>query len=118
MASKSPPITDSITAQLRALPPRDEVDTQPKKKNYAESLSRLLTTNIANGLRDTFRGILPDAKGQKQESKARTSKGYKKLDINYSTTQLGLGLGVSVKTVNFRDPESDRYTGVRRSACR
>jgi hypothetical protein len=64
---------------------------------------------LANALRPSF-PILPDEFGKKQESKARTSKGYKKLDINYSTTELGLGLGVFVKTLNFKDPKSQRYT--------
>lgn len=41
---------------------------------------------------------------------ARTSKGYKRLDVNYSTAKLGLALGVSIKTLNFRDAGSDRYT--------
>ncbi len=30
--------------------------------------------------------------------------------MNYSTTDLGLGLGVSIKTINFRDGKSGRYT--------
>jgi hypothetical protein len=37
-------------------------------------------------------------------------KGLKKLDVNYSTVELGLGLGVSIKTINFRDARSQRYT--------
>src|SRR5260221_9098611 len=99
MPSPAPPIGETIADELRALPPRADVKERDEKKNYAELLSRLLATKLANGFRPYFAGIMPDEKGQKQESKARTSKGYKKLDINYSTTQLGLGLGVSVKTV-------------------
>jgi hypothetical protein len=34
----------------------------------------------------------------------------KKLDANYSTVELGLGLGVSIKTINFRDAKTNRYT--------
>lgn len=30
--------------------------------------------------------------------------------MNYSTSELGLGLGVSIKTINFPDATSDRYT--------
>ncbi|MBM3549679.1 MAG: hypothetical protein FJX54_22295 [Alphaproteobacteria bacterium] len=30
--------------------------------------------------------------------------------MNYSTVELGLGLGLSIKTINFRDPKSKRYT--------
>jgi hypothetical protein len=105
-----PPISDSIEADLRSLPARDATRTREQKKNYAEALSRLLATRLANGLRPYFDGIMPDPAGKRQESKARTSKGYKKLDINYSTTELGLGLGVSVKTINFIDPSTLRYT--------
>ena len=80
------------------------------KKNYAETLSRELSTRIANDLRSDFPGILPDRDGKMQESRARTAKGFKKLDVNYSTSELGLALGVSVKTLNFRDGNTDRYT--------
>ena len=58
----------------------------------------------------SFKGILPNPDGSGQESKARTGKGLKKLDVNYSTVELGLGLGVSIKTIHFRDPKTCRYT--------
>jgi hypothetical protein len=80
------------------------------KKNYAEYFSRGLATWVASGLRPGFKGILPTRKGEKHESPARSAKGVKKLDVNYSTLQLGLGLGVSIKTINFRDPSTKRYT--------
>jgi len=44
------------------------------------------------------------------ESLASSLKGVKRLDVNFSTIRLGLGLGVSIKTLNFRDPRSKRYT--------
>ncbi|MFZ5738596.1 MAG: hypothetical protein ACOY6K_17170 [Pseudomonadota bacterium] len=80
------------------------------KKNYAEGLSRALSQRFADALRKSFDGILPDVDGFGQESKARTGKGLKKLDVNYSTVELGLGLGVSIKTINFRDAKTKRYT--------
>jgi hypothetical protein len=80
------------------------------KKNYAERLSRALSQRFADALRKLFDGILPNADGIGQESRARTGKGLKKLDVNYSTVELGLGLGVSIKTINFRDARSRRYT--------
>lgn len=80
------------------------------KKNYAESLSRALAQRFADALRRSFDGILPDVDGSGQESRARTGKGLKKLDVNYSTIELGLGLGVSIKTINFRDARTRRYT--------
>jgi hypothetical protein len=65
---------------------------------------------IADALRPRFPGIMPDEHGKSHESMALAAKGKKKLDINYSTPALGLGLGVSVKTLNFRDPKTNRYT--------
>lgn len=80
------------------------------KGPYGARLSEAFAMMFANGLRPTFDGILPKADGTGQESRARTGKGFKKLDVNYSTVELGLGLGVSIKTVNYRDPETLRYT--------
>ncbi|HWE75544.1 MAG TPA: hypothetical protein VG328_20460, partial [Stellaceae bacterium] len=83
---------------------------QALKKNFAEGLSRALAPRFANVLRTRFVGILPDEQGKGQESKVRSAKGFKKLDVNYSTPELGLGLGVSIKTINYRDAGSGRYT--------
>lgn len=80
------------------------------KKNYAESLSRSIAEKFANALRIDFPGILPDEHGRGHESPARASKRAKKLDVNYSNPFIGLGLGLSIKTLNFRDPKSQRYT--------
>jgi hypothetical protein len=100
----------NITAELRAAAPRNEAGSATDKKNYAERLSRALAVRIANELRGAFPGVLPDAQGKGQETRARSSKGYKRLDVNYSTVELGLGLGVSIKTINFRDASTRRYT--------
>jgi len=103
-------VTDSIAHELRKSGIRSDTLSQAEKKNYAEMLSRQLAQTFADRLRPTFKGILPDPFGQGRESRARTSKGFKKLDVNYSTVELGLGLGVSIKTINFRDARTQRYT--------
>lgn len=95
---------------FNAAGPRPADGEQKEKKNYAEVLSRHLATLFANRLRDAFPQITPDESGGGQEAPARTAKGTKKLDVNYSTPELGLGLGVSIKTLNFRDPATRRYT--------
>lgn len=100
----------SIADPLRAAGDRAKAQTQSAKKNYAEALSRALATKVAALLRPNFDGIVPDAKGGQQESPARSSRGVKKLDVNYSKPELGLGLGVSIKTINFPDPKTNRYT--------
>lgn len=110
MADVEVKLESSIRCELEAAGKRSDADTQAKKKNYAEKLSRGLAQLIANALRPHFDGILPDATGLGQESRARSAKGYKKLDVNYSTPELGLGLGVSIKTINFIDAYSKRYT--------
>jgi hypothetical protein len=89
--------------------PRD-ISSQKDKKNYAERFSRALATVFANALRPTFKAVIPDAEGRQQESPARTAKGVKKLDVNHSTPELGLGLGVSIKTLNFPDSKAKRFT--------
>src|SRR5690554_1911837 len=101
----------TVAEALHHAEPRPAKSASRKdKKNYAERLSRNLATAVANLLRPDFDGVMPDADGTRQETRARTAKGYKKLDVNYSTPELGLGLGVSIKTVNFPDTKSRRYT--------
>jgi len=102
---------ESFTDALDAASPRPvEGAAQADKKNYAERFSKALSVLIANRLRTTFPPILPLPDGTRQESRAPTGKGKKKLDVNYSTQELGLALGVSIKTLNFRDAASRRYT--------
>lgn len=102
---------ESFPDALDAASPRPPEDaSQAEKKNYAERLSKALSVLVANCLRPTFPTIFPLPDGSRQESRAPTGKGKKKLDVNYSTQELGLALGVSIKTLNFRDAASSRYT--------
>jgi hypothetical protein len=103
----------SIAAELRFAGVREDVSggVQGAKKNYAESLSRALAQRFAEALRASgFPEVLPDEKGDRHESRALGVKGPKKLDVNYSTPELGLGLGISIKTIGFRDRGTGRYT--------
>jgi hypothetical protein len=111
---RGPQATGRVTTLREALEsaaprPADNARAS-EKKNYAERLSRQLATCFANALRPSFPGIIPTETGEQHESPARTSKGLKKLDVNYSTPQLGLALGVSLKSINFRDQATRRYT--------
>jgi hypothetical protein len=102
---------DPIRKALKSAEPRPAASAgRADKKNYAERLSRNIAQAIANSLRSEFPGITPDESGKRQETPARTSKGFKKLDVNYSTPELGLALGVSIKTLNFLDAKTGRYT--------
>jgi hypothetical protein len=110
MPTQQVPPQDTIAPELAPAGDRAMAQTATEKKNYAETLSRALAQRLANTLRPAFPGILPDPQGRGQESRARSAKGIKKLDVNYSTVELGLGLGLSIKTVNFRDAGTKRYT--------
>jgi hypothetical protein len=100
-------VAEALDYARRECPDRD---IREKKKNYAEALSRALATCFANALRPKFPGISPEVDGSRQERRTRSSKGFKKLDVNYSTVDLGLALGVSVKTINAKDVRTGRYT--------
>jgi hypothetical protein len=81
-----------------------------QKKNFAQRFSNALAQKIADALRPKFPGVLPDEHGRGHESRSSAAGGLKKLDVNYSTTRAGLGLAVSVKTINFRDEKTKRFT--------
>lgn len=103
-------IDDSIRSALDAAGDRlVAAQSTTAKKNYAQRFSNALACKVADALRPQFRGILPDEAGRGSESRARTAKGFKKLDVNYSTLELGLALGVSIKSVNFPEGKADNY---------
>jgi hypothetical protein len=81
-----------------------------EKKNFAQRFSTSLAMKIANALRPRFSGIQPSADGKGHESLSRSKSGLKKIDVNYSTQQGGLELAISIKTMNFKDEDTGRYT--------
>lgn len=77
---------------------------------FGTYFSNALAVVFANALRrHGFDGVLPDAQGG-FESRVQGARGLKKLDVNYSTPEMGLGLGLSIKTISSRDPKTKRYT--------
>lgn len=80
------------------------------KKNFAQRFSNAIAQKVADALRPRLKSILPDENGRGQESKSAAAAGLKKLDVNYSSTASGLELAVSVKTINFWDQKTKRYT--------
>jgi hypothetical protein len=80
-----------------------------EKRTYATRFADKMAICIANGLRESFPGVLPDEGGAGIESPAQSVRGPKKLDVNYSTPQLGLGFGISLKSVHFREKEKRGY---------
>ena len=112
-AARKPSPTDihSFSDALAYAEPRPAMNADAGlKRTYGTRLSNALALLVADRLRAHFPEILPTQAGKGTESRARVARGYKKLDVNYSTLQTGLGLGVSIKTINFRDPQTERYT--------
>ncbi len=86
-----------------AASPADRHRLAEEKRTYATRFADKMAICIANGLRERFAGVLPDEAGRGVESPAQSVRGPKKLDVNYSTPQLGLGFGISLKSVHFRE---------------
>jgi len=66
-------------------------------------MARLIAHGFRKRFKKTFVGMLPDDQGRGLESLSRSSRGPKRLDVNFSTPQLGLGLGISLKSVHIRE---------------
>ena len=81
-----------------------------EKRKYATRFADKMAVCLANGLRLRFPGLLPDRLGRGVESPAQSVRGPKKLDVNYSTPQLGLGFGISLKAVHFPEHGTRGYT--------
>jgi hypothetical protein len=94
-AEPRPPDTASDPVEKRKL--------SELKRTYATRFADKMAVCIANGLRDMFPGVLPGEDGKGVESPAQSVRGPKKLDVNYSTPQLGLGFGISLKSVHFHE---------------
>lgn len=83
---------------------------QGVKRKYAERLSHGIAQVLADALRPDFPEVLPDEHGGQHESRVRIAKGFAKLDVNFSTPQMGIGFGITVKTVGVPDPRTGDYT--------
>ncbi|MCX7628736.1 MAG: hypothetical protein N2038_00640 [Geminicoccaceae bacterium] len=77
-------------------------DVRARKKNYGQRLSDLLARRIAGDLSVSFPQI------EAGEKRAGGSKAPIRVDVRYHT-KYGLGLGISIKTLNFRDAASGGY---------
>ena len=81
-----------------------------EKKNFAQRFSTAIAQKIAEALRKDFPGIQPSADYKGHESLSSSASGLKKIDVNYSSARSGLELAISIKTINFKDEETRRYT--------
>lgn len=114
-AATSTPSIQTFEDALRHAGQRPADDAnRDLKKNYSERLSNAIAVLLASKLRATgrFDAILPmpDGSGRETGSASGSNKKIKKTDVRYATSHTGLELLVSIKTLNFRDATTERYT--------
>ncbi|MGI8671040.1 MAG: hypothetical protein ACR2LU_00365 [Luteitalea sp.] len=105
--SPQPDGASAITEVLRKSTPRPtRHDSTTEKKNYAIRFA----THIGERLTADLKPYFPKISATTKRS-ARSVTGNKQLDVNFSTPELGLALGISLKSVHVRDVGSAfRYT--------
>lgn len=105
-ASRSPRDGASVIADaLIAAGTRPlEDDKQPQKNKYAVAFAERMAQLIAEDFSPLLHGIEATTKRS-----AGSVTGKKQLDINFSTPQIGLALGISLKSVHIRE-KGGRYT--------
>jgi hypothetical protein len=107
-------MTHWLDSALRRLPAKpSDSDKQALKKAYSEKLSHFLAVALGKELKTrgctsvrptSFSAVGSRAKGGSgAERRIAGGIGSKKVDVSWATEESGLVLGISVKTVNFRD---------------
>jgi hypothetical protein len=103
-------VDDILEAALKALPPKPPDDApQADKKRYSELVSNAVAPAFAAELRHRgLSGARPDEPGGSAgtsgaERRMAGGIGAKKVDVTWATEESGLLLGLSVKSINFRD---------------
>lgn len=105
--SKVPPSGTAVIREVlkASLPRPTDADPQEKRNKYASRFADHMAKRIASDLGMRLKGTTSTAKRT-----ARSVRGPKQLDINFSSPRLGLALGISLKSVHLRDRKNGRYT--------
>lgn len=108
-------VDEMLAARLAKLGPKpaDEA-SQAAKKRYSERVSEAVALVFAQELRERgLRGTRPLRDGTEEGSGAERRMaggiGAKKVDVTWATEESGLLLGLSIKSINFRDPHTGNF---------
>lgn len=110
-----PRINGLIQSALQGLPKKpNDAASQSEKKRYSERISEAIALAIAEELRHRgLEDVRPAAVGQLGGSGAERRMagglGAKKVDVTWATETGGLLLGISIKSINFRDGKTGNY---------
>jgi hypothetical protein len=108
-------IDDLLEAALKGLPAKpDDTANRETKKAYSETMSACVALAFADELRHRgMKEARPSGPGDVGTSGAERRLaggiGAKKVDVTWATEESGLLLGVSIKTMNFRDGRSRNF---------
>jgi hypothetical protein len=99
--------------QLLGQKPSDAA-SRSAKKSYSERMSQVLAVALSQGFRDRgLKEMRPAAPGvlggSGAERRLSGGLGAKKVDVSWATEESGLLFGVSIKTINFRDPKTKNF---------
>lgn len=108
-------VDDLLEAALKRLPPKPpDAASQAEKKRYSEQMSQVIALAFGEELR--LRGMKearPAGPGEFGPSGAERRLaggiGAKKVDVTWATEESGLMLGISIKTISFRDLKTKNY---------
>lgn len=108
-------IDSLLQTALQGLPakPNDSAK-QSEKKRYSELISEAVALAIAEdlrsrGLKEARPGSPGDFGGSGAERRMAGGLGAKKVDVTWATEEAGLLLGISIKTINFKDGKTGNY---------
>ncbi len=91
----------------------DDSAPQAAKKGYSERVSARIALAIAEELRargmDGARPAPPGAGDSGAERRMAGGIGAKKVDVTWATEESGLLLGISIKTINYRDSRTGNF---------
>ena len=108
-------IDNLLAAALKTLPVKPpDTGSREAKRGYSEAMSAKVAVAIADELRHRgMREARPSGPGvvgtSGAERRLAGGIGAKKVDVTWTTEESGLLLGISIKTINFRDGRSKNF---------
>lgn len=108
-------VEDALRAALKQLGPKPRDDaSRSTKGRYSERMSQVLAAVIADEFRkrnlSSARPAPPGVLGGSgAERRMSGGLGAKRVDVSWATEESGLLLGVSIKTINFRDQKTRNF---------
>jgi hypothetical protein len=108
-------IEDLVLRALKTLPSKPpDTATREVKRKYSEDMSAAVAVALADELRQRgMAGARPSGPGDIDvsgtERRLAGGIGSKRVDVTWATEESGLLLGVSIKSINFRDGRSKNF---------